>query len=66
MPRPGGGPWHGLIFRGTAMYRHLLVPVDATDLSSVTIDRAVEFALVLGARITFSTSYPIRHPPSCL
>jgi len=35
------------------MYRHLLVPIDATDLSSVTIDRAVEFALSLGARITF-------------
>lgn len=35
------------------MYRHLLVPIDATDLSSVTIDHAVEFALALGARITF-------------
>jgi nucleotide-binding universal stress UspA family protein/hemerythrin-like domain-containing protein len=35
------------------MYRHLLVPVDATDLSIETIGQAVEFARVLGARITF-------------
>lgn len=40
------------------MYRHLLVPIDATDLSSVTIDRAVEFALALGARITFFHALP--------
>ena len=35
------------------MYRHLLVPIDDTDLSTVTIGRAVEFARSLGARITF-------------
>ena len=35
------------------MYRHLLVPIDNSDLSTVTIGRAVEFALALGARITF-------------
>ncbi|MHA7598813.1 universal stress protein [Alicycliphilus sp. T452] len=35
------------------MYRHLLVPIDNTDLSIVTIGRAVEFARSLGARITF-------------
>jgi nucleotide-binding universal stress UspA family protein/hemerythrin-like domain-containing protein len=35
------------------MYRHLLVPIDNSDLSTVTIGRAVEFALTLGARITF-------------
>lgn len=35
------------------MYRHLLVPIDTTDLSTVTISRAVEFARTLGARITF-------------
>lgn len=35
------------------MYRHLLVPIDNTDLSIVTIGRAVEFARALGARITF-------------
>lgn len=40
------------------MYRHLLVPIDATDLSTVTIDRAVEFALSLGARITFFHALP--------
>jgi nucleotide-binding universal stress UspA family protein/hemerythrin-like domain-containing protein len=35
------------------MYRHLLVPIDNTDLSMVTIGQAVEFARTLGARITF-------------
>ena len=35
------------------MYRHLLVPIDNSDLSTVTIGRAVEFALAIGARITF-------------
>ena len=35
------------------MYRHLLVPIESSDLSTVTIGRAVEFALSLGARITF-------------
>jgi nucleotide-binding universal stress UspA family protein/hemerythrin-like domain-containing protein len=35
------------------MYRHLLVPIENSDLSTVTIGRAVEFALALGARITF-------------
>jgi nucleotide-binding universal stress UspA family protein/hemerythrin-like domain-containing protein len=35
------------------MYRHLLVPIDNSDLSTVTIGKAVEFARTLGARITF-------------
>jgi nucleotide-binding universal stress UspA family protein/hemerythrin-like domain-containing protein len=35
------------------MYRHLLVPVDGTDLATETIGKAVEFARSLGARITF-------------
>ncbi|RJF98202.1 universal stress protein [Noviherbaspirillum saxi] len=35
------------------MYRHLLVPIDNTDLSTVTTGQAVEFARSLGARITF-------------
>jgi len=35
------------------MYRHLLVPIDGTELSNETIGQAVEFARVLGARITF-------------
>jgi len=35
------------------MYRHLLVPIDNTDLSTITIGRAVEFARSLGARVTF-------------
>jgi len=40
------------------MYRHLLVPIDNTDLSTVTIGRAVEFAGTLGARITFFHAQP--------
>lgn len=40
------------------MYRHLLVPVDGTDLSTQVVGQAVEFARVLGARITFSMRSP--------
>ena len=40
------------------MYRHLLVPVDGTDLSTETVGRAVEFAFTLGARITFFHARP--------
>jgi nucleotide-binding universal stress UspA family protein/hemerythrin-like domain-containing protein len=35
------------------MYRHLLVPIDGTDLTTETVSNAVEFARSLGARITF-------------
>lgn len=35
------------------MYRHLLVPIDDTDLSVDVIGHAVALALALGARITF-------------
>jgi nucleotide-binding universal stress UspA family protein len=35
------------------MYKHLLVPVDATDLSVTVVGNAVAFARTLGARITF-------------
>ena len=37
----------------SAVYRHLLVPIDETELSTATIGRAVEFAKEVGARITF-------------
>ena len=40
------------------MYRHLLVPIDGTDLSTATISQAVEFARALGARITFFHAQP--------
>ncbi|RZI39931.1 universal stress protein UspA [Herbaspirillum sp. HC18] len=40
------------------MYRHLLVPIDHSDLSTVTVGQAVEFARVLGARITFFHAQP--------
>jgi nucleotide-binding universal stress UspA family protein/hemerythrin-like domain-containing protein len=35
------------------VYRHLLVPIDGTDLSTATTEGAVELASALGARITF-------------
>ena len=40
------------------MYRHLLVPIDGTDLSTETSSNAVEFARTLGARVTFFHSQP--------
>lgn len=40
------------------MYRHLLVPIDGTDLSTETVGRAVELACTLGARITFFHAQP--------
>lgn len=40
------------------MYRHLLVPIDATDLSIDIIGQAVEYARTLGARITFFHALP--------
>jgi nucleotide-binding universal stress UspA family protein/hemerythrin-like domain-containing protein len=40
------------------MYRHLLVPVDGTDLATVTVGLAVEFARTLGARVTFFHAQP--------
>ena len=35
------------------MYRHLLVPVDGTDLSTLVVGQAAELARKLGAKITF-------------
>lgn len=35
------------------MYRHLLVPLDGSDLSLDTVSRAVNLARALGARVTF-------------
>jgi nucleotide-binding universal stress UspA family protein/hemerythrin-like domain-containing protein len=35
------------------MYRHLLVPVDGTDLSTLVVGQAAELAQALDARITF-------------
>lgn len=40
------------------MYRHLLVPIDDTDLAIDTVARAVEFARVMDARITFFHAQP--------
>lgn len=40
------------------MYRHLLVPIDGTDLATETVSNAVEFARTLGARITFFHAQP--------
>jgi nucleotide-binding universal stress UspA family protein len=35
------------------MYRHLLVPVDDTDLSISVVGNAVALASAVGARVTF-------------
>ena len=40
------------------MYRHLLVPIDGSELSTETIGRAVELASCIGARITFFHAQP--------
>ena len=40
------------------MYRHLLVPIDATDLSTEIVGQAVELARTVGARITFFHAVP--------
>jgi nucleotide-binding universal stress UspA family protein/hemerythrin-like domain-containing protein len=40
------------------MYRHLLVPLDGTDLSIQVVGQAVEFARMLGARVTFFHAVP--------
>lgn len=40
------------------MYRHLLVPIDGTDLSTQIVGQSVEFARLLGARITFFYAVP--------
>lgn len=38
------------------MYKHLLVPLDGSELSTSLVTQAVEFARTLGARITFFTA----------
>lgn len=40
------------------MYQHILVPLDGTDLSTLTAQQAVKFAKFLGARITFLYATP--------
>ena len=40
------------------MYRHLLVPIDGTDLSTEIVGQAVELARTVGARITFFHAVP--------
>ena len=43
------------------MYRHILVPIDGSDLSIDTVGRAVELARSSGARITFLHTSPLPH-----
>lgn len=40
------------------MYRHLLVPTDGTEISTLNVTAAVEFARSVGARITFFHANP--------
>lgn len=35
------------------MFKHLLIPTDGSELSQQTVQKGVEFAAALGARITF-------------
>ncbi|MDO9601629.1 MAG: universal stress protein [Rhodocyclaceae bacterium] len=44
------------------MFKHILVPTDGSQLSTEAVSQAVDFAAVLGARITFfyaKPEYPI-------
>jgi nucleotide-binding universal stress UspA family protein len=41
-----------------AMFKHLLVPTDGSDLSEGAVERAVSFAREAGARITFFYAKP--------
>ncbi len=44
------------------MFKHLLVPTDGSDFSTLTVERAIVFANETGARITFfyaKPDYPI-------
>lgn len=45
-------------FVSDPMYRHLLVPVDATDLSIEVVASAVDFAASAQARVTFFHAVP--------
>jgi nucleotide-binding universal stress UspA family protein len=40
------------------MFKHILVPTDGSELSSDTVNRAVDFAKEIGARITFFFAKP--------
>jgi nucleotide-binding universal stress UspA family protein len=40
------------------MYRHLLVPLDGSPLSSTTVDQAIVYAGATGARLTFFHARP--------
>ncbi|WP_028997898.1 universal stress protein [Azohydromonas australica] len=40
------------------MYKHLLVPIDGTPLSSATVDQAVSYARAIGAQLTFLHARP--------
>ncbi|MBP7001862.1 universal stress protein [Amaricoccus sp.] len=37
------------------MFRHLVIPTDGSDLATAAVDRGVELAAQIGARITFVT-----------
>src|SRR4030095_2176356 len=44
-----------------AMYKHILVPTDGSDLSDLAVKEAIAFARSLGARITALTVSPPSH-----
>lgn len=45
------------------MFKHILVPVDAGDMSEATVKRACSFAREAGARISFYHAIPAYFPP---
>ena len=44
-----------------AMFKHILVPTDGSELSKIAVDKAIEFARETGARLTFFFALP--EPP---
>ena len=46
------------------MFKHILVPTDGSELSSVAIKSAITFAQETGAALTFSTPARISRCPS--
>jgi nucleotide-binding universal stress UspA family protein len=44
-----------------AMFKHILVPTDGSELSMIAVEKAIAFAMEVGARLTFF--YAMAEPP---
>lgn len=51
-------PYDDIWKEGADMFKHILIPVDGSQLSMDTVERAVTFAAEAGARITFFYAKP--------